>query len=79
MTYVPRELSDRGGGTGSPPGFSHFSADAPRRSGTEQELAKLPEDWVEDTNQGPRVKVARKKNLPRPITVSPDGRGKVEG
>lgn len=79
VTYVQRELSDRGAGDGSKLGFLHFSSEAPWPSGTEEELSKLPDDWVEDTNQGPRVKPTRKKNLPRPITVSPDGRERLEG
>ncbi|MCC7176056.1 MAG: DEAD/DEAH box helicase [Bryobacterales bacterium] len=79
VTYVPRELSDRSGGDGSKPGFLHFSAERPWPSGTEEELTKLPEDWIEDTNQGPRVKAARKKNLPRPVTVSSDGTEIADG
>ncbi len=79
IAYIPRELSDRSGGDGSKAGFLYFSADTPWPSGTEEELSKLPEDWVEDSNQGPRVKSSRKKNLPRPVTVGPDGKEMVEG
>jgi very-short-patch-repair endonuclease len=79
VTYVQRELSDRGAGDGSKLGFLHFSSEAPWSSGTEEELSKLPDDWVEDTNQGTRVKPTRKKNLPRPITVSADGSERLDG
>jgi ATP-dependent helicase YprA (DUF1998 family) len=79
LMYVPRELSDRSGGDDSKAGFLYFSTDVPWRSGTEEELLKLPEDWIEDTNQGPRVKPSRKKNLPRAVTVGADGRETVEG
>ena len=79
VIYVPRELSDRSNDGDSRAGFLYHSSENPWPSGTEQELSKLPEDWIEDTNQGPRVKSARKKNLPRPIMVGTDGKETVGG
>ncbi len=35
---------------------------------------RLPEDWVEETAGGPRVKSDRRKQLPKPVTVQPDGK-----
>jgi ATP-dependent helicase YprA (DUF1998 family) len=74
VTYVPRELSDRSNDGDSRAGFLYYSSENPWPSSTEQELSKLPEDWIEDTNQGPRVKSGRKKNLPRPIMAGTDGK-----
>ena len=79
VTYVPRELSDRSNDGDSRAGFLYYSSENPWPSGTEQELSKLPEDWIEDTNQGPRVKSGRKKNLPRPIMADTDGKENVAG
>jgi len=79
VTYVPRELSDRSNDGDSRAGFLYYSSENPWPSGTEQELSKLPEDWIEDTNQGPRVKSGRKKNLPRPITAGTDGKENLGG
>src|SRR6266704_2917336 len=36
-------------------------------------LDRLPEDWVEETATGRRVKSDRRKYLPRTVTVAPDG------
>lgn len=55
VAYLPRELSDRSGDDNSDPGFLFFSTEYPWPSGMEDELAKLPEDWLEETNQGARV------------------------
>jgi ATP-dependent helicase YprA (DUF1998 family) len=79
VTYVPRELSDRSGDIESKPGFLYFSTEAPWPSGTDEELQKLPEDWIEDSNQGPRVKPSRKKNLPRPLSITTEGKDGVDG
>ena len=79
VIYVPRELSDRSNDGDSRAGFLYHGSENPWPSGTEQELSKLPEDWIEDTNQGPRVKSARRKNLPRPIMVGTDGKETLGG
>ena len=79
VTYVPRELSDRSNDGDSRAGFLYYGSENVWPSGTEQELSKLPEDWIEDTNQGPRVKSGRRKNLPRPIMASTDGKENVGG
>jgi ATP-dependent helicase YprA (DUF1998 family) len=79
VTYVPRELSDRSNDGDSRAGFLYYSSENPWPSGTEQELSKLPEDWIEDTNQRPRVKSGRKKNLPRAITAGTDGKENLGG
>lgn len=79
LVYLPRELSDRSGSDDAKAGFLYFNTENPWRSGTEEELLKLPEDWVEDTNQGPRVKPSRKKNLPRAVMVGTDGKESVQG
>lgn len=79
VVYLPRELSDRSGTDDSTAGFLYFNTETPWPSGTQEELEKLPEDWVEETNQGLRVKPSRRKNLPRPVWVAADGREAPEG
>lgn len=79
VIYIPRELSDRSNDSDSKAGFLYCSSEKPWPSGTEEEISKLPEDWVEDSNAGPRVKPSRKKNLPGVVTVNTDGRESVAG
>lgn len=79
VTYIPRDLSDRSNDSDSKAGFLYCCSENPWPSGTDEERSKLPEDWIEETNQGPRIKASRKKNLPRPITVAPDGKESLTG
>jgi len=74
VTYVPRELSDRSNDGDSRAGFLYYSSENRLAIGHEARAVKLPEDWIEDTNQGPRVKSGRRKNLPRPIMAGTDGK-----
>lgn len=73
VTYLPRELSDRSGTDDAKAGFLYFDTDNPWPSGTDQELEKLPDEWIEETNQGVRVRPARRRNLPRPVRVGTAG------
>ena len=79
VTYIPRELSDRSNDGDSRAGFLYCNSENHWPSGTAEEIARLPEDWIEESNQGPRVKQSRKKNLPLPIAVGADGREKPDG
>lgn len=78
ITYVLRELYDRSSDSDSTAGFLYCNSENPWPTGTAEELSTLPEDWVEDTNQGPRIKPSRKKNLPRPVTVGTDGKEEAD-
>jgi ATP-dependent helicase YprA (DUF1998 family) len=73
VTYGMRDLSDRASENGKAAGFLYFSSDRPWPSGSDEEIATLPDDWLEDTKDGPQIKSSRKKNLPRPVLVSTDG------
>jgi ATP-dependent helicase YprA (DUF1998 family)/very-short-patch-repair endonuclease len=73
ITYLPRELSDRAGSEEAKAGFLYFNSENPWPSGTDEELLRLPDEWIEETNAGPRVKSTRKKNLPLLVTVAPNG------
>src|SRR3546814_218160 len=52
------------------------SSDLPRYEwpdGSEDELERIPEDWVEESAKGRRVKSANKKLLPQALRVHTDG------
>ncbi len=78
-TYEPREPSDRAKDGHSEAGFLFFSADNPWPSDDGAVLDRLPEDWVEERPSGWRVKPHKRKSLPRPVFVHPDGTEGSEG
>jgi ATP-dependent helicase YprA (DUF1998 family) len=60
-------------------GYLYVSDDRPWPSAWEEVLSRLPDTWVETGADGQRQVVnARATDLPRPVTVAPDGRC-VEG
>ncbi len=77
--YEPREPSDRAKDGHSEAGFLFFSADNPWPSDDGAVLDRLPEDWVEERPSGWRVKPHKRKSLPRPVFVHPDGTEGSEG
>lgn len=76
--FVPRDLGDQSDEDGVP-GFLHFSSDAPWPNDESQMLERVPEDWIEDFHDERRVRRDRRKNLPQPIRVAPNGREADQG
>jgi hypothetical protein len=72
---VDRDLTDRSE-EGGKPGYFYFSTDQPWPSDDEAQLLdRIPDDWVEEHPRlGVRVTKGQEKNLPRPLSVTPDGR-----
>lgn len=71
--FVPREIRDVESSDDSSPGFLYFDENNPWPVDPEEELARLPESFLEADG---RVKQSQKKYLPKPIKVRTDG---VEG
>ena len=73
VSFVPRELQDRSSTDNAQAGFLYFSAERPWPSGTEEEIALVPDDWKEETGKGTQIKRALRKFLPQPVSVSTTG------
>lgn len=71
--YLPRDLTERPDDEDDQAGFLYMSAEKPWPEDYEEQLASLPEDWLEPTKTGVRVKSHLKKRLPRPLRVNPLG------
>ena len=68
--FDPRPLNERM--ADAPPSYLVIGSDWPEV--TDPALFdRLPEDWVEETSSGMRVKAERRKSLPQLVTVSPSG------
>lgn len=73
-TFTSRELSDRlRDDDGAKAGFLYLSTAEAWPGGTAEELRRIPEDWIEDSPKGERVRADRREWLPTPIAVAPDG------
>ncbi len=70
----PRDLTDRSNEGGNP-GYFYFSTEQPWPSDDDAQLLdRIPGDWVEDHPRlRMRVKKRQEKNLPRPMSVTPNG------
>ena len=71
--FRPRDLNDRLSDEEGEAGFLYFSTTDPWPSDSENVLAKLPDDWIEEYRGVPRVRRARRDELPQPVQVGPEG------
>jgi ATP-dependent helicase YprA (DUF1998 family) len=74
--FDPRPLNERPADTD--PFYLAIGIDWPEVDGPEL-CERLPEDWVEETGDGPRVKRDRRPRLPKAVSVLPDGRLNMGG
>jgi hypothetical protein len=75
LEFQPRTLSDIHGDGQSEAGFLFFSSTEPWPSEAEDSFwNRLPSDWQEEHRGYPRIRKDRRKHLPRPVTVGPNGR-----
>ena len=78
-SFEPREPSDRAKDGHTEAGFLFFSSENPWPADDASVIDRLPEDWVEERPSGWRVKPHKKKALPRPVHVRPDGTESAAG
>lgn len=71
--FTPRELSDRLLGEDGEAGFLYVSTKDPWPSDSIEVTKRLPEDWLEDFRDSPRVRADRRDHLPRLVRVGSDG------
>lgn len=68
---APRELLDIAPEGGGEVGYLYASSDAPWPESHEEQMDRLPDDWMEWRGDAQAIKRDRTKDLPRPITVRP--------
>ena len=78
--FLHRGISDTFDDGESEAGFLFFSTDDPwPTEDTEEFWERLPSDWQEEYRGYPRVRKDRRKYVPRPVTVAPDGTEDTDG
>src|SRR6266487_442942 len=73
--YLPRELNEQQDDEGKG-GFLYYSSDNPWPLDQDAVEERLPDEWLEETRVGFRVRRSRRDDLPRSVRVRGDG---VEG
>jgi len=72
--FDARNLDDRNDGDHEVSGFLYLSTTNPwPERGSDAELDRLPEDWLERHQGVVRVRKDRRKNLPEHVRIAPDG------
>ena len=75
--YLPRELNDQHDDEGRA-GFLFYSSDNPWPLDQDSVEERLPDEWLEETRAGFRVRRNRREDLPRSVRVRGDGADAVE-
>lgn len=80
-SFSARELSHRLSSDESRPGFLHIDTEDPWPAEVHEaiEAGRLPDDWIEETKSGPRVRRSRREAVPETLTLGPHGRPAAEG
>jgi ATP-dependent helicase YprA (DUF1998 family)/very-short-patch-repair endonuclease len=81
VAYLPRPLNDQSSSDDQQAGFLYASQDTPwPEDADEQEIVeRLPEDWLEDTGHGLKVKKASRPRLPKAVHIETDGQERADG
>jgi hypothetical protein len=77
--FIPRELGDTQDDELGEAGFLYFNTTNPWPIDAEEELSRLPDDWLEDHHGTMRVRRNRRKNLPNYIRIESSGRESDDG
>jgi superfamily II DNA/RNA helicase/very-short-patch-repair endonuclease len=77
MSFEGREISDRSHGPEEQNGYLYFSTTEPWPEELEEQLSRVPADWLEP--DALRIKRTQRPNLPRPVSVDRLGRVSADG
>jgi ATP-dependent helicase YprA (DUF1998 family)/very-short-patch-repair endonuclease len=78
--FTPRTLQDtKDNEVFGEAGYLYFSKDNPWTQDIEEEMGRLPDDWLEEHRGEMRVRPARRKNLPQHFRLTPAGEESAEG
>ncbi len=79
IVYVPRRVNDQTGDKDQQAGFLYASQQSPWPDNEQDIVERLPEDWLENTASGLRVKKANRNRLPQAVQVSTEGKESAGG
>ncbi len=72
-SFIHRELSDRLSGENDEAGFIYLNTKSPWPEDESEVLNRVPDDWLEEHRGSVRIRKHRRKNLPRPVRLAPNG------
>jgi ATP-dependent helicase YprA (DUF1998 family) len=72
--FVPRDITERQSEEGAEAGYLFISTTDPWPEDEQASRQRLPEEWLEETSSGPRVRRDRHEYEPQPLRLRPDGR-----
>ena len=72
-SLIPRTIDDQTGEDGYESGFLYLSTVNPWPTDDPEILRKVPAEWIEDLSGSQRLRTDRRKYLPEPMRVAPDG------
>ncbi|MHB9130416.1 MAG: DEAD/DEAH box helicase [Armatimonadota bacterium] len=70
MVYLRRDLTDRNAEGDEECGFLYRNSEDPWPADTEEQLGRVPEDWLESKDGARQIKRDAKKKLPVEVTVN---------
>ena len=79
IIYLPRRVNDQTGDKDQQAGFLYASQQSPWPDNEQDIVERLPEDWLENTASGLRVKKANRNRLPQAVQVSTEGKESASG
>lgn len=79
VVYLPRQVNDQAGDKDQQTGFLYASQRDPWPDNDQGIVERLPEDWLENTATGLRVKKANRNRLPLEVQVSAEGTESASG
>jgi ATP-dependent helicase YprA (DUF1998 family) len=77
--FTPRDFTERQEDEQGEPGFIYLSTTKPWPTDSDEQIRKLPDDWVEEHNGTIRVRPSRRPYLPSYLRISSDGREDTDG
>lgn len=75
VVYLPRELRDRQDDDDGEAGFLYINTEHPWPDDGEALLDELPEDFLEEHRGARRIRRSRRKRVPQPLGIQPNGHG----
>lgn len=80
VCFRPRNPSDREvGEQGDKPGLLFRDAERPWPESPEEQLTRLPDDWLEEGKTGPKVRSSFKDDMPINVRIAPNGQVSTSG
>ena len=80
VCFRPRPLSERGldEDTGEP-GFLYHDSERPWPESPEEQMQRLPDDWIEETGGRAKVRANMRDDIPVNIRIAPNGQVSASG